>query len=75
MSIPASIASLPARTPDLALFRLRKLAAAHPELAGLFRHPIDAAALQRRCAQPQIGHRFPIVRGQTMAFSSGPMLR
>ena len=51
-----------ARTPDLALFRLRKLAAAHPEIAGLAPPMIDVEAV-RRMAEDTIESRLERVAG------------
>ena len=57
---------LSARTPDLALFRLRKLAAAHPELAGLTPPEIDVEAV-RRMAEDDIESRLERVDGVSSA--------
>jgi HAE1 family hydrophobic/amphiphilic exporter-1 len=51
-----------ARTADLALYRLRKLAAAHPEIAGLAPPPIDVEAV-RRMAEDAIESRLERVDG------------
>jgi HAE1 family hydrophobic/amphiphilic exporter-1 len=57
---------LSARTPDLALFRLRKLAAAHPELAGLAPPGIDVESV-RRMAEDDIESRLERVDGVSSA--------
>ena len=57
---------LSARTPDLALFRLRKLAAAHPELADLVPPEIDVEAV-RRMAEDDIESRLERVKGVASA--------
>jgi HAE1 family hydrophobic/amphiphilic exporter-1 len=57
---------LTARTPDLALFRLRKLAAAHPELAGLVPPEIDVEAV-RTMAEDEIESRLERVDGVSNA--------
>ena len=55
-----------ARTPDLALYRLRKLAAAHPEIAGLVPPDIDVEAL-RRMAEDTVESRLERVDGVSAA--------
>ncbi|MFM8734121.1 MAG: efflux RND transporter permease subunit [Pirellulales bacterium] len=55
-----------ARTPDLALFRLRKLTASHPELAGLAPPTIDVEAV-RRMAEDDIESRLERVDGVSSA--------
>ena len=57
---------LSARTPDLALFRLRRIAAAHPELAGLAPPDIDVEAV-RRMAEDDIESRLERVDGVSSA--------
>jgi HAE1 family hydrophobic/amphiphilic exporter-1 len=51
-----------ARSADLALYRLRKLVAAHPELAGLEPPPIDVESL-KRLAENEIETRLERVDG------------
>ena len=53
---------LSARTSDLALYRLRKLAAAHPEIAGVTPPEIDVEAM-RRMAEDEIEGRLERVKG------------
>jgi HAE1 family hydrophobic/amphiphilic exporter-1 len=55
-----------ARTPDLALFRLRRLAAAHPEVAPLVPPDIDVEAV-RRMAEDEIESRLERVDGVSSA--------
>ncbi len=55
-----------ARTPDLALFRLRRLAAAHPELTDLAPPDIDVEAV-RRMAEDEIESRLERVDGVSSA--------
>jgi len=55
-----------ARTPDLALFRLRRLTAAHPELADLAPPAIDVEAV-RRMAEDEIESRLERVDGVSSA--------
>jgi HAE1 family hydrophobic/amphiphilic exporter-1 len=57
---------LSARTPDLALFRLRRIAAAHPEIAGLAPPDIDVEAV-RRMAEDDIESRLERVDGVSSA--------
>jgi HAE1 family hydrophobic/amphiphilic exporter-1 len=57
---------LSARTPDLALFRLRRLAAAHPEIAGLAPPDIDVESV-RRMAEDDIESRLERVDGVSSA--------
>ncbi|MFM7206887.1 MAG: efflux RND transporter permease subunit [Planctomycetaceae bacterium] len=57
---------LSARTPDLALYRLRKLAAAHPELAPLAPPDIDVEAV-RRMAEDDVESRLERVDGVSSA--------
>jgi HAE1 family hydrophobic/amphiphilic exporter-1 len=57
---------LSARTPDLALFRLRRLAADHPEIAGLAPPDIDVEAV-RRMAEDDIESRLERVDGVSSA--------
>jgi HAE1 family hydrophobic/amphiphilic exporter-1 len=57
---------LAARTPDLALFRLRKLATAHAELAALAPPEIDVEAV-RRMAEDDIESRLERVKGVASA--------
>jgi HAE1 family hydrophobic/amphiphilic exporter-1 len=57
---------LSARTPDLALYRLRKLAASHPEIAGLVPPELDIEAM-RRMAEDEIESRLERVRGVSNA--------
>jgi HAE1 family hydrophobic/amphiphilic exporter-1 len=57
---------LSARTPDLALFRLRKLTAAHPELQSLAPPDIDVEAV-RRMAEDDIESRLERVDGVSSA--------
>ena len=57
---------LGARSPDLATFRLRKLAAAHPELASLVPPDIDVEAV-RRMAEDDIESRLERVDGVSSA--------
>jgi HAE1 family hydrophobic/amphiphilic exporter-1 len=57
---------LSARTPDLALYRVRKLAAAHPELAALVPPDIDVEAM-RRMAEDDIESRLERVDGVSSA--------
>lgn len=51
-----------ARSDDLALYRLRKLVAAHPELAGLLPPQVDVEAV-RRMAEDEIESRLERVPG------------
>ena len=51
-----------ARSADLALYRLRKLVAAHPELAGLLPPQVDVEAV-RRMAEDEIESRLERVPG------------
>ncbi|MFM8985990.1 MAG: efflux RND transporter permease subunit, partial [Planctomycetia bacterium] len=51
-----------ARTPDLALYRLRKLAAAHPELADLVPATLDVESM-RRMAEDEIESRLERIKG------------
>jgi HAE1 family hydrophobic/amphiphilic exporter-1 len=51
-----------ARTPDLALYRMRKLAAAHPELAGLVPATLDVESM-RRMAEDEIESRLERIKG------------
>jgi HAE1 family hydrophobic/amphiphilic exporter-1 len=53
---------LSARTPDLALYRLRKLAAAHPELAAIAPPELDVEAM-RRMAEDEIESQLERVKG------------
>jgi len=53
---------LSARTPDLALYRLRKLTAAHPEITALAPPEIDVEAT-RRMAEDDIESRLERVKG------------
>ncbi|MFM7520685.1 MAG: efflux RND transporter permease subunit [Planctomycetota bacterium] len=55
-----------ARSPDLALYRLRRLAAAHPELADLAPAEIDIESL-RRMAEDEIESRLERVDGVSSA--------
>jgi len=55
-----------ARSPDLALYRLRRLAAAHPELADLAPPVIDVESL-RRMAEDEIESRLERVDGVSSA--------
>ncbi|MFM7244407.1 MAG: efflux RND transporter permease subunit, partial [Planctomycetaceae bacterium] len=55
-----------ARTPDLALFRLRRLTALHPELAGLAPPDIDVESV-RRMAEDDIESRLERVDGVSSA--------
>ncbi|RLS80861.1 MAG: efflux RND transporter permease subunit [Planctomycetota bacterium] len=57
---------LKARSPDLAMFRIRKLAAAHPELAALAPPAIDVEAV-RRMAEDDIESRLERVDGVSSA--------
>ena len=57
---------LSARTPDLALFRLRRLVASHPELAGLTPPDIDVESV-RRMAEDEIESRLERVDGVSSA--------
>ena len=57
---------LSARTPDLALFRLRRIAGAHPEIAGLAPPDIDVEAV-RRMAEDDIESRLERVDGVSSA--------
>ena len=57
---------LSARTPDLALFRLRRIAAAHPEFADLAPPDIDVEAV-RRMAEDDIESRLERVDGVSSA--------
>jgi HAE1 family hydrophobic/amphiphilic exporter-1 len=57
---------LKARSPDLAMFRIRKLAAAHPELAALAPPSIDVEAVRRR-AEDDIESRLERVDGVSSA--------
>ncbi|MBM4012396.1 MAG: efflux RND transporter permease subunit [Planctomycetes bacterium] len=57
---------LAARTPDLALFRLRRLAADHPEIAHLLPPDIDVEAI-RRMAEDDIESRLERVDGVSSA--------
>jgi hydrophobic/amphiphilic exporter-1 (mainly G- bacteria), HAE1 family len=57
---------LGARSPDLATFRLRKLAAAHPELASLVPPDIDVESV-RRMAEDDIESRLERVDGVSSA--------
>jgi HAE1 family hydrophobic/amphiphilic exporter-1 len=57
---------LKARSPDLAMFRIRKLAAAHPELAALAPPSIDVEAV-RRMAEDDIESRLERVDGVSSA--------
>ncbi|MCE9631852.1 MAG: efflux RND transporter permease subunit [Planctomycetia bacterium] len=57
---------LSARTPDLALFRLRRLAAAHPEIEDLAPPTIDVEAV-RRMAEDDIESRLERVDGVSSA--------
>jgi len=57
---------LKARSPDLAMFRIRKLAAAHPELAALAPPVIDVEAV-RRMAEDDIESRLERVDGVSSA--------
>ncbi|MBU6222731.1 MAG: efflux RND transporter permease subunit [Planctomycetes bacterium] len=57
---------LKARSPDLAMFRVRKLAAAHPELAALAPPEIDVEAV-RRMAEDDIESRLERVDGVSSA--------
>jgi HAE1 family hydrophobic/amphiphilic exporter-1 len=57
---------LSARTPDLALFRLRRLTAAHPEIVGLAPPEIDVEAV-RRMAEDDIESRLERVDGVSSA--------
>ncbi len=57
---------LTARTPDLALFRLRRAAQAHPELAPLAPPDIDVEAV-RRMAEDEIESRLERVDGVSSA--------
>ena len=57
---------LSARTPDLALFRLRRLAATHPEIEGLAPPTIDVEAV-RRMAEDDIESRLERVDGVSSA--------
>jgi HAE1 family hydrophobic/amphiphilic exporter-1 len=57
---------LSARTPDLALFRLRRLAAAHPEIAGVAPPDIDVESV-RRMAEDDIESRLERVDGVSSA--------
>lgn len=57
---------LEARSPDLALFRLRNLAAAHPELAALTPPDIDVESV-RRMAEDDIESRLERVDGVSSA--------
>ncbi|MFM8291424.1 MAG: efflux RND transporter permease subunit, partial [Planctomycetia bacterium] len=57
---------LSARTPDLALYRLRKLTAAHPEIAALTPPDIDVYAV-RRMAEDEIESRLERVDGVSSA--------
>ena len=58
--------ALGARTPDLAMYRLRRLAAAHPELAALAPPEIDVEAV-RRMAEDDIESRLERVDGVSSA--------
>ena len=53
---------LSARTPDLALYRLRKLAAAHPELAGIAPPELDVESM-RRMAEDEVESQLERVKG------------
>jgi HAE1 family hydrophobic/amphiphilic exporter-1 len=53
---------LSARSPDLAIHRLRKLAAAHPEVAGLLPPEIDIESM-RRMAEDEIESRMERIDG------------
>jgi HAE1 family hydrophobic/amphiphilic exporter-1 len=57
---------LKARSPDLAMYRLRTLAAAHPELAALVPAEIDVEAV-RRMAEDEIESRLERVDGVSSA--------
>ncbi|MFM7184161.1 MAG: efflux RND transporter permease subunit, partial [Planctomycetota bacterium] len=57
---------LSARSPDLAMYRLRTLVAAHPELAGLAPPEIDVEAV-RRMAEDDIESRLERVDGVSSA--------
>ena len=57
---------LKARSPDLAMFRIRKLAAAHPELAALSPPDIDVESV-RRMAEDDIESRLERVDGVSSA--------
>ena len=57
---------LGARSPDLATFRLRKLAAAHPELASLAPPDVDVESV-RRMAEDDIESRLERVDGVSSA--------
>jgi HAE1 family hydrophobic/amphiphilic exporter-1 len=55
-----------ARTPDLALYRLRRLAAAHPEIASFVPPEIDVESV-RRMAEDEIESRLERVDGVSSA--------